>query len=132
MAINIDLNSPAGAKRIRDIFERRTADLMRVATHEFFRQVIVVTPVDTGRARFGWCVAINSIPDFVPPVGNYSLPPMPELGTITVKDTIYIANNLPYIVPLNNGHSKQAPARFVEMVAARVQNTISIAAKNIK
>jgi hypothetical protein len=29
--------------------------------------------------------------------------------------SIHISNNLPYIGPLNDGHSKQAPAAFVQM-----------------
>lgn len=32
----------------------------------------------------------------------------------TPHESIYINNNLPYIVPLNQGHSKQAPIAFVE------------------
>jgi hypothetical protein len=28
--------------------------------------------------------------------------------------SIFIANNLPYIVPLNNGHSQQAPMGFIQ------------------
>ena len=46
------------------------------------------TPVDTGRARKGWELNVD---------GD-------------------IVNKVPYISELNEGHSKQAPARFVESV----------------
>ena len=132
MAINIDLNKPGGAEKIKQIFDRRVTDLMRMATIEFFRTITISTPVDTGRARAGWTPSINVPSGYVPPEGKYSMPSMPKLGNFTVKDVIYISNNLPYIVPLNNGHSKQAPARFVESAAARVQNAVSVAAKMIQ
>ena len=131
MAIDIDLNKPGGAEKIKQIFDRRVTKLMKAATIEFFRQVTISTPVDTGRARVGWKPSINVPSSYVPPEGKYGMPAIPKLGTITVRDTIYITNNLPYIKRLNNGYSRQAPARFVESAAARVQNAISVIAKNI-
>lgn len=132
MAINVDLNNPNGAEKIREIFVRRTVDLMRLATIDFFRQAAISTPVDTGRARAGWTPSINVPSSYVPAEGKYSMPSWPKLGTITVSDTVYITNNVPYIKRLNNGYSEQAPARFVEQAAARVQNSISVIAKKIK
>ena len=132
MAINVDLNNPNGAEKIREIFERRTVELMRLATIEFYRLITISTPVDTGRARVGWTPSINVPSSYVPLEGKYSMPTMPKLENFTVKDVIYISNNLPYIVPLNNGHSKQAPARFVESTAAKVQNAITVIAQKIK
>lgn len=35
--------------------------------------------------------------------------------------TIFITNNLPYAKPLNDGHSKQAPKRFVERNFIRIK-----------
>ena len=132
MAINVDLNHPGGADAIKRIFLRRTADLMRLATIEFFRQATISTPVDTGRARAGWTPSINVPSSYVPPEGKYSMPSLPKLGTITVSDTVYITNNVPYMKRLNNGYSRQAPVRFVEQAAARVQNAISVLAEKIK
>ena len=48
------------------------------------------------------------------------------VGTLTAQidnasQDIFISNNVPYIQPLNNGHSKKAPAGFVQIgVAAAV------------
>lgn len=53
--------------------------------------LILATPVDTGQARNGWQIE--------------------DAGELTV-----VQNMVPYIGVLNDGHSKQAPAGFVENV----------------
>ena len=53
--------------------------------------LILATPVDTGQARNGWQIDTAG-------------------GQTTVE------NRVPYINRLNEGHSKQAPAGFVENV----------------
>lgn len=130
--IHVDLNSPGGAQKIQEIMERRTADLMRMATIEFYRQVTISTPVDTGRAREGWFVTVNVPSEEVPPEGKYSLKPIGKLPDVTVKDRYLITNNVPYIGRLNDGYSRQAPARFVELAAERVQAAVSKLIKKIK
>jgi hypothetical protein len=60
----------------------------------------IVTPVDTGEARSGWRNEKRSISN-----------PLEE-GLII--------NEVEHIVPLNNGHSKQAPRYFIEQVLAKV------------
>lgn len=147
MGIKISLNSRKGAGQIAEIMRSRTKSLMKMATVEFLRQVSISTPVDTGRARFGWYCSVGSPSNEVPPNapngwksnhGKNPYFPVPnitertDLPSFTITDTIYIANNVEYIVPLNNGKSKQAPARFVERSAARVQNGIAKMARSIK
>lgn len=122
----IDLNSLEGAKKIADILERRTTDLMRMATIEFYRQVTISTPVDTGRARAGWLITVNAPSTEVKPEGKYTYSAVPpNVPAVTINDRYFIANNTPYIGKLNNGYSRQAPARFVELAAARIQAVIS-------
>lgn len=133
----IDLNSPDGAQKIADILERRTTDLMRMATIEFYRQITISTPHDTGRARWGWNITVNAPSNTVPPPGIYPMPTIDlhmenPIDSITVTDSIYITDNVPYIGKLNNGYSRQAPARFVELAAARIQAAISKIWKKIK
>lgn len=132
---HFNLNNPDSAKRIANLMERRTADLVKMAGVEFFRQVIISTPVDTGRARFGWYGTVNTPSSSVPAEGKYSMPDVAthmNIGTITVSDKIYITNRVPYIKKLNAGSSKQAPARFVEMAAEKVQRAISRLWRKIK
>jgi hypothetical protein len=122
----VDLNSPDGADKIARILEKRTTDLMRMATFEFNRQVAISTPRKTGRAGNAWMPTVNAPSDEVLPEGNYPIPVPRDIPPVkSVSDVIYITNNTPYIGKLNDGYSKQAPARFVELAAAKVQVAVS-------
>jgi hypothetical protein len=91
--------------------------------------LVLNTPVDTGRARGNWQVNIGG-----PAEGTLDNWPKANKDAVglngsssqfalaaAIKATenfkggsIFINNNLPYIVPLNNGHSGQAPPGFVQ------------------
>ena len=116
-------------------FERdalRKMDLaVRSISLEIFSRVILKSPVDTGRFRGNWQVAIGTVPS-----GTLDLDD--KTGTATVSkadlklmganagDTIYLANNLPYAVRLEEGYSQQAPAG---MVALTIQEFTDIVRK---
>lgn len=141
MALKINLNNPQGARQVEYCLRNRSADLLKMAAVEFYRQAIIATPVDTGRARMGWNATINEPSNEVPapaPAGHKGQSqggsefyPMPKIkssflrGVIKVTDTLYITNRVPYIGKLNAGSSSQAPARFVERAAERVQAAVA-------
>ena len=77
--------------------------------------LVLTTPVDLGLARGNWVVSLGSPSDEVfekPRQVAVAL----EAGKATVAlwdhetGGIFITNNTPYIVPLDEGHSSQAPA----------------------
>ena len=92
--------------------------------------LVLGTPVDTGRARSNWIVALGA------PASQVIEPYSPgkagstegantqaalDQGESVITDyvagqdmEIHITNNLPYIQRLNDGYSAQAPANFVE------------------
>lgn len=91
--------------------------------------VVMSTPVDTGTARSNWRVALGE------PIGGIIEAYAPtshggagetenargalaqgkgEIEKSSPGESIHITNNVEYIVPLNQGHSAQAPAMFVE------------------
>lgn len=126
MAKKVDLTQPGGADQIASIMRGNISKVMRAATTEFYRQVTIATPVDTGRARHGWEITTDTPSDIVPPEGKYPPPKIQEHGeqniiNVDPQETIYITNRVPYIEKLNKGSSRQQPARFVELAAARVQ-----------
>ena len=45
-------------------------------------------------------------------------------GTLTIGEVAYIVNNLPYAVPLEYGHSTQAPNGMVRVTLARFQQIV--------
>ena len=83
------------------------------------------TPVDTGWARSNWIPNIGT--PVTSPVGSKeavsSAAQTRGLGAVlTYKfssgQPLFVSNNVPYILVLNEGSSKQAPAGFVQAAIA--------------
>ena len=81
------------------------------------QQLVQKSPVDTGRFRGNWQAGVGSAP-------TGELPVRPAEAAIAEAvqvarsapdfPVVFLANNLPYAQRLNEGHSQQAPAGFVE------------------
>ena len=126
-------------------FQRKTADKMdkivRKVSLEILKSVVFKSPVDTGRFRSNWQVSIGSVPSGT--VGYQgteaiaeragSKGPVYEATVAKSKgtadsakagDVIYIANNLPYAVRLEEGYSGQAPAGMVTLTVQEFASTV--------
>jgi hypothetical protein len=95
------------------------------------RSVVEATPVDTGFARSNWTPELDRafeglFPARVPGMAGSTAGanaaatveaglPTIEAFDVTRHAEIHITNNAPHIQPLNDGHSKQAPADFVRL-----------------
>lgn len=88
---------------------------IRVIAMAMLNEIVLRSPVDTGRFRGNNIVSVGA-PVYtstvnVDPTGaetiNQGLSAMTGLEPFT---QVFIQNNLPYAVPLEDGHSKQAPA----------------------
>lgn len=103
IAVEVESNA---AQAVRDV--ALTAD----------RVLVLRTPVDTGRARSNW------IPTIGAPSSDTREPLEPAALEQEARAVVgeyqaggpgvFLSNNLPYIRRLNDGHSAQAPAGFVE------------------
>jgi hypothetical protein len=109
------------------IFQKITIDLDT--------RVVMGTPVDEGRARGNWFPSLNKPSNAVDEKsldksGSAAIAAIPaEAMSAELGDTIWLTNNLPYILPLENGHSQlQAPEGMVDInlnaVAAQYGGTI--------
>lgn len=94
-----------------------------------FSEVVVQTPVDTGRARSNWVVSLGHMTE-EPPFSPYvpgkdgstaaaNSTAAIQIGMAAMSDRrpeqdIFITNNLPYIGRLNEGYSAQAPANYIQ------------------
>jgi hypothetical protein len=89
------------------------------------RTVVRATPVDTGRARANWqatlgAPAVGTLDGGAGKRASVASATGRNAGVIAgykggrADSAVFLTNNLPYIVPLNNGSSQQAPAGFVE------------------
>ncbi len=88
---------------------------LKKVSAEMLQGVIVRSPVDQGAFRGNHKVSMNN-PDTTSDKnlkdsqGNKTLLSESEkLKQLKLGDTVYIQNNLPYAVRLENGHSQQAP-----------------------
>lgn len=110
-----------------DITTEANAHKIKVA-ETILGDLVHVTPVDTSQALSNWRVGlaakvIGKIPPYYPgeqgSTKNASARAAFDAGRAIIRSAkpgqaIFISNNLPYIRRLNDGHSKQAPAGFVE------------------
>lgn len=89
--------------------ERRvfTQKALAVATRKLLTELANATPVDTGLAKASWTMSPGR-------PGAY-----------------YITNEVPYIGVLNEGHSLQAPAHFIEHTALKYGRPLGIIAQEI-
>lgn len=99
------------------------------------REIVLATPVDTGRARANWIVTIGSPTSSVrePFVEGASEVANTQaaiasgaeaIGRYRLGSSIFIQNNLPYIGRLNDGYSRQAPANFVQQAIVRAAEIV--------
>ena len=114
-------------KDVNDIIVKALSDLLA--------QIMNTTPKETCRARGSWMLDDQW--------GNFQLPPgdytgvdigarVAEMVAALPESTHYVIyNNLEYIVPLENGHSKkQAPQGFVAQALAAFASQFARAAKS--
>lgn len=88
-----------------------------------------------GRFRGNWQFSIDTpadgVLDQVDVSGNVSIAVLKaQVQTLTAGQTAYIVNNLPYGIPLEYGHSKQAPHGMIRVTLSQFQKTVDDAIRN--
>jgi hypothetical protein len=89
------------------------------------RRLVRETPRDTGSAKASWIASTgspsNAVNDIENPGGAENLAISQGVAAISKAkdfDTIYISNNQPYIVRLDQGWSQQQPNPFIDAIIA--------------
>ena len=103
----------------------------RKITIELFSNVILKSPVDTGRFRANWNCSIGSVDKSTSEETDKS--GAGSIGRVRAEVTkytldgrsIYLANSLPYADRLENGWSDQAPQGMVRLSIIETNNAIS-------
>lgn len=121
-------------------FEEKTVRkfdlLFRKVSLDAFSEVIDMSPVDSGRFRGNWQVAIGSAPsgtiEAVDPQGTVVKAKVAGVTAgLKAGDVIYMVNNLPYAQRLEDGYSQQAPAGMVRLTVQRWQPIVDAAVREI-
>lgn len=102
----------------------------RKITLELFSNVILKSPVDTGRFRANWNCSIGSADKSTSAAtdkeGSGAIGRMrAEVTKFTLNgQSIFLSNSLPYAERLENGWSDQAPQGMVRLSVMEVQNHV--------
>lgn len=107
-------------KRFGEVTEEQARMIFQKISLDLDARIVLGTPVDTGRARGNWFPTVGT------PSGRVDLKAADKSGAAAIGaaqgvvagaklgDVIWFTNNLPYILPLENGHSGQAPQGMVD------------------
>ena len=110
----------------RDI-DKEIEKQLRAKSLKAFADVKLMTPVDTGQARNSWYIGYTER-YFDGELGSTS-----NISILTPKDKpqeIIITNGVTYIQFLNNGHSQQAPMKFIESAFRKYFDSVEVEITN--
>ena len=112
----------ADLNKVAELFNTTVGVARRRIALQVWTGVVKMSPVDTGRFRASWQLTEGHTDTSVKPEGTHGYPPPPSMwgdpGSFSVT---WITNNLPYAVPLEEGHSGQAPYGMVRVTLASVE-----------
>lgn len=109
----------------------RMDQVLRKVVLDMTGELAELTPVDTGLAKNNWfwgrerLDSVETNPDKSGAASSARASAF--AATIQGGGVFYITNNLPYIIPLEYGHSKQAPAGMARITVARWQELVNAA-----
>jgi hypothetical protein len=104
------------------VVEEQLAQRVRVIAMAMLNEIVLRSPVDTGRFRGNNIVSVGApvytaSPD-VDPTGAATIQKgLNAMSGLEPYTQVFIQNNLPYAQALENGHSKQAPPRGIYEVS---------------
>lgn len=132
MARHKTFSSLSKALRARGVeLENGVTALVRKASLTGLGVVSLGTPVDTSRARSNWQTSIGAPAGGVrEPIGEGAAQKVIERGSSVIaawkvgRGSIFLTNNLSYIVPLDEGSSAQAPAGMSSSALLAMRQTV--------
>lgn len=100
------------------------------------RDIVMGTPVDTGRARASWGVGLNRYEGMDVTVTDRHgaqtiLRGAARLNSYQPGDSVWIGSRLPYIERLEYGHSNQAPRGMVRLALTRWNDHLASAIRSL-
>lgn len=108
-------------------------EAVRMTCHTLNQDIIMASPVDTGRFRGNWQGTIGSpasgTMDTEDKSGAGALAKANAAAGSAVGSVYYLVNNLPYARRLEYGYSSQAPAGMVRVAVQNFQAAVAAAAR---
>ena len=111
-----------------------TEAVFRGTTLDMVSRIIRRTPVQDGFLRGAWQTNINSLDTSIPGVadksGDATIRNANEtIARAKIGDVIYLSNNLPYALAIEDGHSDQRPQGMVKVTVAEFERMVKARAK---
>lgn len=122
-----------GFKRIKGMTLEKAAKVQKAAFFDIAKRIIMMTPVDTGRACGGWHADVNQFTagpkDFQGDRNSAINKAMASVAAAIAKhkigDWLSLANPVHYIRYLDKGTSKQAPAGMTTQAIAAWEGVVT-------
>lgn len=112
-------------------YEALLLAVARKAQLDMFTDCVMGCPVDSGRARGNFQASegspANGETGVVDPSGGSTVAAGTAVIAAAQPGDWWITNNVPYIIPLEMGHSQQAPAGWVGAAAVRFNKNVEVA-----
>lgn len=128
-----EVRGPQGRQHILTTLETRLRQLQfETVVTAWSKLVLMTSPginapvVLTGRYRSNWTIGVGAPNTSTHetsgrPGAPASAPSQPAVPGLTLGQTVYITNSLPYAGRIEQGHSRKAPAGVVGPVVAELQ-----------
>ena len=109
--------------------QERVDVVVRKIVFDMTSDIVKMTPVDTGHARSNYFWGVFRVTDIDPAMDKRGGPSLSRAAdfasNLRAGGVVYLTNNLPYIMRLEFGSSKQAPAGMARITCARHQARVN-------
>ena len=120
------INLKSSIDNLQKDVDKEIEKQLRAKSLKAFADVKLMTPVDTGQARNSWYIGYTE--KYFDGEGSSS-----NITILTPKDKpqeIIVTNGVTYIQFLNNGHSQQAPIKFIESAFRKYFDSVEVEITN--
>ena len=116
------------SKNLQKDINKAIEQELRSRALKAFADVKLTTPVDTGQARNSWYIGYTETYN-----NQKTAPATSNVNLLVPKDKpnkIIVTNGTTYIEFLNNGHSQQAPIKFIEAAFRKYFDEVTVEITN--
>jgi len=117
-------NIEAGHAQLKARLEQALIDAQKRISQAVLQKVRERTPTRTGRAKAAWNLSVGQPVSIVPPEGQetYETEGVSEVSVENPFGTVFVSNNLDYIIDLEFGSSNQAPQGMARLTLEEIKD----------
>lgn len=120
--MRLDFNT----KKLASKINKNTSIFIRKVALDGMTRLIRQSPRDTGRFRANWSTSVNSMHTNTTEETEVSFSEQAKgISRYKLGQTAFLHNNLIYAIPLEYGHSKQAPKGWIRNTARLMQKKLN-------